>query len=187
MATKAPNKMTEFATAFLRYIDVMLERFSERSGELDAYLTHILGQAFRYMGNAYWHYHSLLIRKATTPWESGVKVHWIINLSSDPVLLHAVIASKRPTYCEHCQNILHPTSQCPCSVAPATKPPGGKGQPSTQERNVATTTTYSKAYYKDRATCNNFNFKSCRLRLLHICWFCQQKDHPIKSYSLTRG
>ena len=67
---------TEFATAFLRYKDVMLEHFPEQSGELDAYLTHILGLASSYTGNAYWHYHSLFTKKAASLWERGVKVHW---------------------------------------------------------------------------------------------------------------
>ena len=104
----------------------MLEHFPERSGELDAYLAHILGLSCSYTGNAYWHYHSLFTKKAASLWERWVKVHWGVP---DPVLLHAAIASQRANYCEHCQNILHPTSQCPFSVAPVTKPPGGKGHP----------------------------------------------------------
>ena len=67
---------TEFATAFLRYKDVMLERFPEQSEELDAYLAHILGLACSYTGNAYLHYHSLFTKKAASLWERGVKVHW---------------------------------------------------------------------------------------------------------------
>ena len=82
---------TEFATAFLRYKDVMLERFPERSGKLDAYLAHILGLASSYTGNAYWHYHSLFTKKAASLWERGVKVHWGVP---DPVVLHAAIASQ---------------------------------------------------------------------------------------------
>ena len=117
---------TELATAFLRYKDVMLKRFREQSGELDAYLAHILGLASSYMGNAYWHYHSLFTKKAASLWKRGVKVDWGVR---DPVLLHAVIASQRANYCKHCQNILHPTSQCLFSVAPVTKPPGGEGTP----------------------------------------------------------
>ena len=104
----------------------MLERFPERSGELDAYLAHILGLASSYTGNAYWHYHSLFTKKAASLRERGVKVHWGVP---DPVLLHAAIASPRANYCEHCQNILHPTSQCPFSVVPVTKPPGGNRNP----------------------------------------------------------
>ena len=168
---------TEFATAFLRYKDVTLEHFPEQSGELDAY------QTSSYPGNAYWHYHSLFTKKAASLWERGEKVHWGVP---DPVLLHAAIASQRANYCEHCQNILHPTSQCPSSVVPVTKPLGGGRAPPTQEGNGATTTTYSKAYYKGREICNNFNFKSCWLldcKFLHICRFCQQKDHPMKSCS----
>ena len=57
---------TEFATAFVRYKDVMLECFPEWSGELDAYLAHILGLASSYTGNVYWHYQSLFTKKAAS-------------------------------------------------------------------------------------------------------------------------
>ena len=115
---------TEFGTAFLRYKDVMLEHFPERSEELDAYLAHILGLACSYTGNAYWHNHSLFTKKAASLLERRVKVHWGIP---DPVL--SAIASQRANYFEHCQNILHPTGQCPFSVAPVSKTSSGRRAP----------------------------------------------------------
>ena len=159
----------------------MLERFPEQSGELDAYLAHILGLASSYMGNAYWHCHSLFTKKAASLWKRGLKFTGGTRSS----VITCSHSTQRANYCEHCQNILHPTSQCPFSVVPVTKPPGGERAPPAREGNGAAT-TYGKAYYKGREICNNFNFKSCRLldcKFLHICRFCQQKDHPMKSCS----
>ena len=104
----------------------MLECFSERSRELDAYVAHLLGLVCSHTGNAYWHYDSLFTTKAASLWERGVKVHWVVP---DPVLLHTSIVSQRANYCEHCQNIIHPTGQCPVSVAPVSKPPGEESHP----------------------------------------------------------
>ena len=87
---------TEFATAFLRYKDVMWKRFPEQSGEMDAYLAHILGLVSSYMGIAYCHYHSLFTKKAASLWERGLKFTGGVP---DPVLLHAAIASQRANYC----------------------------------------------------------------------------------------
>ena len=162
--------LKNFPTAFLRYKQVVLERFPRRADELDAYLLRILNLASTYTGLAYWHYHSLFLYKAATLWDRGYKVDWSV---CDPELLHAAIASQKANFCVHCQHMLHSTSQCPFSMQKESKPsPPSVTQPPKS----------NKVYYKGEEICNNFNFGTCKLmdcKYLHCCRFCQ-KNHSVK-------
>ena len=168
--SKRPLTPQEFSTAFLRYKQVVLERFPRRADELDAYVLRILNLASTYTGLAYWHYHSLFSHKAATLWDRGYKVDWSV---CDPELLHAAIASQKANFCDHCQHMLHSTSQCPFSMQKESKPsPPSLTQPPKSNR----------VYYKGEEICNNFNFGTCKLtdcKYLHCCRFCQ-KNHSVK-------
>ena len=98
--SKRPLTPQEFSTAFLRY-------------KQDSYLLRILNLASTYTSLAYWHYHSLFSHKAATLWDRGYKVDWSV---CDPELLHAAITSQKSNFCDHCQHMLHSTSQCPFSI-----------------------------------------------------------------------
>ena len=168
--SKCPLTPQEFSTAFIWYKQVVLERFPRQADELDAYLLRILNLASTYTGLAYWHYHSLLSLKAATLWDRRYKVDWSV---CDPELLHAAIASQKANFCDHCQHMLHSTSQCPFSIQKESKPgPPAFTQPPKTNR----------VYYKGEEMCNNFNFGTCKLtdcRYLHCCRFCQ-KNHGVK-------
>ena len=102
--SKRPLTPQEFSTAFLRYKQVVLERFPRRADELDAYLLRILNLASKYTGLAYWHYHLLFSHKVATLWDRGYKVDWSV---CDSELLHATIASQKANFCDHCQLMLY--------------------------------------------------------------------------------
>ena len=75
--------LKSFFTAFLQYKQVVLERFSRRADQLDAYLLRILNSASTCTGLAYWHYHLLFSHKAATLWDRGYKVDWSVYSLSE--------------------------------------------------------------------------------------------------------
>ena len=117
--SKRPPTHQKFSTAFLHYMQVVLERFSRRADEFDAYLLRILNLASTCTGLAYWHYHSPFSHIAATLWDRGYKVDWSV---CDPEFLHAAITSQKANFCDHCQHTLHSTSQCPFSIQKEPKP-----------------------------------------------------------------
>ena len=170
--SRRPLSPAEFASAFLRYKGVILQRFPESSAELDAYLAHILAMASGYTGHACWQYHLLFSRKAANLWEQGVHTNWA---SADPMLLHASIASHWANICEHCQSLLHATTSCPFN------PQGGWSAPQGRVFSNPPFGFGNDANSDNVPICNNFNDNGCKQTVcnyLHICRLCRGPDHP---------
>ena len=165
--------LPEFIKAFNIYSNVMCQGYPHRKGELDAYLTEIIGMATDFGAGTFYEYHKMFsARAATLLLNHNVKLDWSVR---DNDMYCKLFAGRRAIACGICSSMAHSTDFCPLSTGfRNNRRLGGTGHFNKSENGVA-------QRGKGDGICHAFNStKGCvRLvcRFAHACMVCRSAEH----------
>ena len=128
--------LPEFIKAFNIYSNVMCQGYPHRKGELDAYLTEIIGMATDFGAGTFYEYHKMFsARAATLLLNHNVKLDWSVR---DNDMYCKLFAGRRAIACGICSSMAHSTDFCPLSTGfRNNRRLGGTGHFNKSENGVA--------------------------------------------------
>ncbi|XP_071090198.1 uncharacterized protein [Haliotis cracherodii] len=171
----------DFLKAFERFKKIMLEKFPNRSAELDEYQGIIIGLSNETDDNAFYTYHKMFSAQAAAAIELlNRPVYWG---RLDRELYIKIFTSRKANACQWCSELNHTSEFCPLSLNDHLKSSLVPRKPQQiRTNNFDGTDAHGRAiiFHQGQSICNNYNDRGCshqHCRFMHVCLICK-RTHP---------